>query len=103
MIDLSPEEFRRLGHLAIDLIAERMAAQPALPVRQPVPLDLRDQLMRPPGEVTLEPEALIRKVAAEVMPYPMGNSSPRFFAWVNSPPAPMAIIGDLLASAHNAS
>lgn len=103
MLDLTPEEFRRLGHLAIDLIAERMAAQPDLPVRQPVPPDLRDSLMTAPGETTLDPESLIRRVAEEVMPYPMGNSSSRFFAWVNSPPAPMAIIGDLLASAHNAS
>ncbi|MBL8134149.1 MAG: aminotransferase class V-fold PLP-dependent enzyme [Anaerolineae bacterium] len=103
MIDLTPDEFRRLGYLAVDLIAERMAAQPDLPVRQPVPADLRDRLMSPPGATTADPEALIRRVAEEVLPYPMGNGSPRFMAWVNSPPAPLGILGDLLASAVNPS
>ncbi|MBK8023834.1 MAG: aminotransferase class V-fold PLP-dependent enzyme [Chloroflexi bacterium] len=37
------------------------------------------------------------------MPYPMGNANPRFLAWVNSPPAPLGVLGDLLASALNAS
>jgi aromatic-L-amino-acid/L-tryptophan decarboxylase len=33
----------------------------------------------------------------------MGNSSPRFFAWVNSPPAPMGVLAELLAAAHDPS
>lgn len=101
--DLTPEEFRRLGHLAVDLIAERMAAQSDLPVRLPVPVELRDRLMSAPGETPSDPEAVIRRVAEEVMTYPMGNASPRFFAWVNSPPAPMGVLGDLLASSINPS
>ena len=28
----------------------------------------------------------------------MGNASPRFFAWVNSPPAPLGVIAELLAA-----
>ncbi len=34
-----------------------------------------------------------------VLPYPMGNASGRFFAWVNSPPAPMGILAELIAAA----
>ncbi|MBK8023833.1 MAG: hypothetical protein IPK19_20965 [Chloroflexi bacterium] len=55
MIDLTPEEFRRLGYLAIDLIAERMAVESDQPVRRTVPPELRDVLMAAPGETTTDP------------------------------------------------
>jgi aromatic-L-amino-acid decarboxylase len=104
MIDLSPETFRQLGYRAVDLIAERLAALPDVPVRQPVPDFVRQRLMETPlAETPTDPDALINLVGALVLPYPMGNSSARFFAWVNSPPAPLGIIAELLAAGHNAS
>jgi glutamate/tyrosine decarboxylase-like PLP-dependent enzyme len=33
----------------------------------------------------------------------MGNASPRFFGWVNSPPAPIAVLAELLAAGLNPS
>ncbi len=104
MIDLSPETFRALGYQAVDLIVERLAALPYTPVRQPVPPELRDQLMHSPlpAEAT-EPSELLNQLAELVLPYPMGNASGRFFAWVNSPPAPLGILAELLAAAHDPS
>lgn len=99
-IDLSPEEFRRLGYQAVDLIAAQLASIRDAPVRQPVPVELRDRLMHEPIPTTgTDPQALIVRFADEMLPYPMGNPSPRFMAWVNSPPAPLGIIADLLAAA----
>lgn len=104
MIDLSPETFRELGYRAVDLIAEQLAAIHDAPVHQPVPDDLRERLMHSPLNADpVEPAALLEQVAALVLPYPMGNASPRFFAWVNSPPAPMGVLAEMLAAAHNAS
>ncbi len=105
-IDLSPDEFRALGYRAIDILTERLAAlaSPETPVRQPVPNALRDQFMNTPlADEGLNPDALLTAVAELVLPYPMGNASPRFFAWVNSPPAPLGILADLLAAAHDPS
>jgi glutamate/tyrosine decarboxylase-like PLP-dependent enzyme len=103
-IDLSPEEFRQLGYRIVDMLAERLAAVRDMPVRQPVPLELREKLMHEPLPAEgAEPSQLIDRVVEEVLAYPMGNNSPRFFAWVNSPSAPLAWLADLLAAAHNAS
>ncbi len=104
MIDLSPEAFRALGYQAVDLIVERLAALPYIPVRQPVPTEIRDRLIHDPLPIeSTEPSVLLSRLAEVVLPYPMGNSSSRFFAWVNSPPAPLAIVAELLAAAHDPS
>src|SRR5258707_484046 len=104
MIDLTPEEFRRLGYRAIDLLAEQMAAISSLPTRQPVPDDLKQRLLNQPlPESETSPDQLLDTFARDILPYPMGNASPRFFAWVNSPPAPLAVLADLLASGMNPS
>ena len=104
MIDLSPETFRELGYRAVDLIAEQLATLPDAPVRQPVPDDLRERLMHSPlNTEPIDPNGLIDQVAEMILSYPMGNANPRFFAWVNSPPAPMGVLAEMLAAAHNAS
>lgn len=104
MIDLSPEEFRRLGYAAIDLIADQLATVRDMPTRQPVPAKLRAQLVHSPlGDDPVDADTLLQRVAEEILAYPMGNNSPRFFAWVNSPPAPLGILADLLAAGHGAS
>ena len=104
MIDLTPDEFRRLGYQAIDRIAEQLGALADAPARTPVPPDVRERLMHSPLNVEpVEPSSLLDAFAADVLPYPMGNNSPRFFGWVNSTAAPLALLAELLAAAHNSS
>lgn len=98
--ELSPEDFRRLGHRAIDLIAERLAAVREDPVRRPVDDAQRTRWASEPAPAAgREADAVLERVATELFPHPMGNAHPRFFAWVNSPPAPLGVLADLLASA----
>jgi aromatic-L-amino-acid/L-tryptophan decarboxylase len=104
MIDLSPDEFRALGYRAVDLVAEQLALPPGAPCRRPVPEQVRDGLRSQPLPATgRSPEDILQAFAREIMPYPMGNGSPRFFAWVNSPPAPLGVLAELLAAAVNPS
>lgn len=104
MIDLSPEAFRQLGYRAIDILADQLANIRDLPTRQPVPDPLRDQFLHQPlPETGTKPAQLLEDFAAHVLPYPMGNASPRFFAWINSPPAPLAVLAELLAAGMNPS
>ncbi len=99
-IDLSPDEFRALAYQAVDLIAAQLEQLRDQPVRRPVPAGLRDKLMEQPlPQEGASPSELIDRFAEEILPYPMGNSSPRFMGWVNSPPAPLGIIAEMLAAA----
>ena len=103
-IDIAPEEFRRLGYRAIDLLTEHFAALSQGPCRLPVPEDVRRELMEAP--IPTEPadaDALLDDVAANILSYPMGNGSPRFFGWVNSSAAPLCTLAELLAAGLNPS
>ncbi len=50
-----------------------------------------------------EADALLEYVGSRILPYPMGNNSPRFFGWVNSSAIPLASLAELLASGLNPS
>jgi aromatic-L-amino-acid/L-tryptophan decarboxylase len=104
MLDLSPEQFRELGYRAVDMLAEQLSAVPNAPTRRAMPDEVREQLMSQPlPETGQDPAAVLQAVADLVLPYPMGNSSPRFFAWVNSTAAPLGILAELLAAGLNSS
>ncbi len=105
-LEMSPEEFRKLGYRAIDLIAanlERLQTRQE-PARRAVPQDLREELLHAPlPQNGSDPAGLIEYVAENVLPYPLGHVNPRFFAWVNSPAAPISVLGELLAASMNSS
>jgi len=104
MIDLTPDQFRELGYRAVDLIAEQLAALPESPSRRAVPDMLRQQLLGQPLPAAGRAAAEVLEAVGEyVLPYPMGNISPRFFAWVNSPAAPLGVLAELLAGGLNSS
>jgi glutamate/tyrosine decarboxylase-like PLP-dependent enzyme len=104
MLDLTPDQFRALGYRAVDLLADQFAALPDAPARRALPEAFRrDLLDQPLPQAGRSPEELLEAVASRILPYPMGNSSPRFFAWVNSPAAPLAVLAELLAAGMNAS
>ena len=104
LIDVSPEEFRQLGYRAVDLLVEHMASLRGGACRLPVPEEVRNGVMEEPfPQSGIDSAALLDDIAARVLRYPMGNGSPRFFGWVNSPPAPMAVLAELLAAGLNPS
>jgi len=97
-------EFRRLGHVAVDLAAAYLARLGAGPVFTPMTVEERRALLEQPlPEDGVAPEEALRRFERSVLPHPMGNGHPRFFGWVNAPPAPIAILAELLAAAMNPS
>jgi aromatic-L-amino-acid decarboxylase len=103
-VQLSNEEFRKLGYQAVDLAASYLAELPARPVFQRMQESERQALMQMPLPVApLSGDEILRRLAEQILPHPMGNGHPRFFGWVNSPPAMLAVITEILAAAMNPS
>ena len=98
------EEFARTGHALVDVIADHLAALPGRPVWQPLPDDLRAELLSlplPDGATGLG--QLAARMGSDVLPYAMGNGHPAFFGWVNSPPSLAGVLASLAAAAMNPS
>ena len=96
--------FRAAAHALVDGVVDHLAALPSGPVWQPLPDDLREQLLGLP--LPEEPAALDELVATalrDVLPYPMGNGHPAFFGWVNPPPSSAGVLASLAAAAMNPS
>jgi glutamate/tyrosine decarboxylase-like PLP-dependent enzyme len=101
---LDPDEFRRLGHTVVDLVAAHLAEMRERPVFRPMTPPARQVLLDEPlPEAGRSPDAIVETLRRDVLPHPMGNGHPRFFGWVNSPPAPLGIVGEFLAAAMNPS
>ncbi|MFS8198511.1 pyridoxal phosphate-dependent decarboxylase family protein [Streptomyces sp. CWNU-52B] len=88
---------------AAEWAARYLSELPRGPVGRPLPPQVRSllregQLPEHGGELG----EVLDFVRHAIAPYPTGNGHPAFFAWVNSPPAPAGIIGELLACAVNA-
>ena len=101
---LSEEEFKRLGYRAVDIAASYLAELPKGPVFQRMNDNQREAVMNMPMPFApLSGDEILRLVAQQILPHPMGNGHPRFFGWVNSPPAMMAVVTEILAAAMNPS
>ncbi len=97
-------EFRQSGHALIDAVADYLEGLPGQPVWQPMPHDLRAELLSlqlPDGPTGLG--SLAETMARDVLPYAMGNGHPAFFGWVNPPPSLPGVLASLTAAAMNPS
>jgi glutamate/tyrosine decarboxylase-like PLP-dependent enzyme len=88
----------------VDAIADHLGALPRQPVWQPVPDDLRAQILSlplPDGPTAID--SLAETMVSDVLPYAMGNGHPAFFGWVNPPPSLAGVLASLTAAAMNPS
>jgi glutamate/tyrosine decarboxylase-like PLP-dependent enzyme len=101
---LDRETLRQLAHAAVDLAVDHLSGVRAGAVFTPMTADERRALLeqRLPDD-GLAPRAILDMVRDAVLTHPMGNGHPRFFGWVNSPPAPLGAVADFLAAAINPS
>jgi aromatic-L-amino-acid decarboxylase len=98
------DEIRRIGYRVVDLIAEHLSALQGEPAFRPVPGDRAAALRSAPApQDPVPPDEILKQFADQIAPYPFGNGHPRFWGWVNSPPAVMGIFADALAAAMNPS
>ncbi|HLN57790.1 MAG TPA: pyridoxal-dependent decarboxylase, partial [Thermoanaerobaculia bacterium] len=98
--DLSPDEIRRLGYMAADAVAEHRGGLTSRPVFGKVGADavLFDE---PPPEEGQPIEETLAFAREHILPFPMGNSHPRFFGFINATADPVGIAADYMAAAMN--
>ncbi len=97
--------FRSLGHQLVDQLADCLAAVPSGPVTPAeapstvrAALDLAGSL----PESGTDPGRLLADTTKLLFDHSLFNGHPRFFGYITSSPAPIGMLGDLLASAVNA-
>jgi aromatic-L-amino-acid/L-tryptophan decarboxylase len=101
---LSSHEFRRIAHEAADLAADYLESLAQRPVFRPMAEPERRALAAQPlPETGSTPDSILKFIHDNVLRHPMGNGHPRFFGWVNSAPAPIAVAAELLATAMSPS
>jgi len=97
------EDFDRLGARTIEMLGDYLRSLPAQPVDRVVPEDVRRRLVSlPMPEQGLTPEEILEFLRREVLPWPNPVGHRRSYGWVNSPPAPIAILADAVATTMNA-
>ena len=100
----SGDEIRRVGVRVADLIADYLTELPSQPVFRPMPAEMAEESVAMPlpehGESVDE---IIDRFTAAIAPYPFGNGHPRFYGWVNPPPAIIGIMAEMLAATMNPS
>src|SRR3954470_6300401 len=99
-----PAEVRRLAHRVADMLADYLDGLAERPVFTPFPASEAERRANEAVPVRgLAPEAILDEFAESIAPYPFGNGHPRFWGWVNSPPAVIGIFAEALAAAMDPS
>lgn len=103
-LEMDASTFRQLGHRLVDQVADLLASVPNGPVtRAEAPSAVRAALglTGPLPESGVEPGPLLEQTAQLLFEHSLFNGHPRFFGYITSSPAPIGMLGDLLASAVN--
>lgn len=101
---LDPEnwdEMRELAHTMIDDAFDWMQTVSSRPVWQPMPGSAIEHLKSPAPRSPGDPREVYEDFKANILPYPMGNTHPRFWAWYMGNGTVLGAMADFLASVMN--
>lgn len=101
---MDADAFRRAGHALVDTLAtflEDLPARPVTPGESPAEVRAALDATRPLPAAGRPADALLADAARLLMAHSLFNGHPRFYGYITSSPAPIGILGDLLASAMN--
>ena len=102
-LEITPDDFRELGHLLIDRIAEFLESLPNRPLTTGEP---PSEIRRLLGQGALpqkgtDPKTLLKETAQLLFDHSLFNGHPKFFGYITSSAAPIGALGDLLAASVN--
>ncbi|HTL37132.1 MAG TPA: pyridoxal-dependent decarboxylase [Kofleriaceae bacterium] len=95
------EDLRLLGHRMVDDMIAYLRDVRNRPVWQSPDADARAAFRKPLPHTGTSPEEIYRDVVDHVLPYPLGNIHPRYWAWMNGTGTPLGMFADMLCSGMN--
>lgn len=103
-LEMDAETFRALGHRLVDQMADHLEAIPHGPVMR----DASSAVVRaaldldgPLPEAGTDAAPLLERATNLLFDHSLFNAHPRFFGYITGSPAPIGMLGELLASALN--
>src|SRR3954454_8886431 len=98
---LDPETMRRLGYRTIDMLVDRITAEPGPVVRSETPSELRERLTIAPPETPAGFDEILAGLERDVLPYVARLNHPGYLAFIPGEGTWPGALGDLIASALN--
>jgi glutamate/tyrosine decarboxylase-like PLP-dependent enzyme len=96
------EQYRALAHGMLDELLERLRTVAERPVWRPVPQEVKDRLTEAAPRAP-RPTAQVWEAARDlIVPYPTGNTHPRFWGWVHGSGTPGGVLADMIAATLDA-
>lgn len=103
-LNMSPDEFRRIGHALVDQLANFLNLLPNGKVTKGLaPSEIRTLLCAGNSlpQQGVDPAAMVKQVTSLLTGNSLFNGHPRFLGYITSSPAPLGALADLIASLTN--
>jgi aromatic-L-amino-acid/L-tryptophan decarboxylase len=101
-IDIDAKIFREVGHRLVDDISDFLFSMEKHPVTPaPTPAAVREKLPATMPVTGVDPSLLVKETWQLLAGNSLLNGHPRFWGYITSSPAPIGMLGDLLAAAIN--
>jgi len=101
---LDPQDWeacRKLGHRMVDDMLEHLRTVRERPVWRPIPEEVASSFNEPLPGSPMPAEEVYEAFRERVLPYPTGNTHPRFWGWVMGTGTPGAMLSEMLAAGLN--
>lgn len=95
------DDFSTSAHQMLDDMIENMRTVRDRPIWQKMPDDIRAEFTAPLPENGADLSAVYEEFTEHILPYPMGTTHPRFWAWVIGSGLPVSVLAELLAATQN--
>jgi aromatic-L-amino-acid decarboxylase len=95
------EEMRALAHQMMDDAIDWLKSAAERPVWQAVPEEVQQHLKAPAPQLPSKPADVYQEFKHDILPYPLGNTHPRFWSWYMGSGTFMGALGDFFCSLMN--
>jgi glutamate/tyrosine decarboxylase-like PLP-dependent enzyme len=101
---LDPQDWgamRALGHQMVDDMLSWLQSAREREVWQPVPAEVKTHFQQPVPTGPTPPAEIYADFQQTILPYPMGNTHPRFWSWVMGNGTALGMLAEMLAAGMN--